>query len=187
MYQFLWELLEEKNLTEYLTDIELAYCELRAFALVMLYGEFCEIESGEYYSYDFDLCEDISSLSPFVIGIMTGREKITIDELDLESNFVKLVKKEKNKVIEAMKNFASDENVSTIFVSMLLATYNFNEQLDDINEDEFNEMEHTLSENSYESYIENMQELSHEVLNFNITINKQEAFSWLSEGAYSLR
>lgn len=117
-------------MTEYSSFHELTYVYIRAFTLIMIYGEFCNLAFDESYSYEFfrDDVEDI--LSDFVIGQLIMKYQYEFNKMpnhncaikfynndDIDSAFFYLISKERYKVFNAIEGNIS---ISSIFVFMYI-------------------------------------------------------------------
>ncbi|AHM57686.1 hypothetical protein EAL2_808p01810 (plasmid) [Peptoclostridium acidaminophilum DSM 3953] len=200
-YQKAWLALEKEGLTSYENAIDRAKVLIRAYTLMMIYKEFCELEFDEYFDYEFYDWEGESGLSPFRIGQLVSKTLENKDYSDydeyneykvLENAFIDLVDSERGKVVDALIKNSGEGRESTILVSMYLTCVDVSRYEDDWldtdeDDEEITEEEATEEEMSeYEKYEKDIEKYYGEIVN-DVTFGNLAAFSWLQEGTYRIR
>lgn len=190
-YQRAWECLKKGNLAAYSNYYERVIVYIRAFTLIMIYGEFCELALDEMYSYEFfrDDVEDV--LSDFTIGQLIMKFQYEFSKLphhsceikfynndDIDSVFFDLISEERHRVFNAIEDNISISRLlakELIFAAMYItAVIPFKNVEEEIPE-EINSYEDYLS--VCERYYDNISELIDEY---------DEVYSWLLEGTYKI-
>lgn len=189
-YQMAWGCLEKENLTDYTNNCDLAYVYIRAFTLLMIYGEFCNLVLKEDYPYEFfrDTVEEV--LSDFIIGQLIMKVQFEFNKLqnhyceiqlygneDIESVFLDLIEEERYKVFVAIeKNISkSQDPIFSIFIAMYITAVT-----------PYKNIKEKITEEilSYESYLSVYQKHFNDISE--LIEENDEAFGWLLEGTHRI-
>ncbi|HHV97849.1 MAG TPA: hypothetical protein GXX37_15555 [Clostridiaceae bacterium] len=202
-YQKAWKVLDKGGLTEYRNYIEKRLVIIRAFTLIMIYGEFCELAFNECFNYEFPDWQYHTGLNAFMIGEIVGTMKKLLPEYDdkfwafyyyrygyedgyswaLDDIFKNLVLSQRDEVFECLtKNIGSGRECG-IYASMYLASIFICEDLKDKdNKGNFqNDDIEELSE--YEKYEKEIEKYYWEILKEG---EGTEALNWVIDGTYKI-
>ena len=187
-YQLAWECLEKGGLTDYSNSYDLAYVYIRAYTLIMIYGEFSNLISNGYYSYEFFRENVEEVLSDFIIGQLIMKSQYEFNKLpyhyseiefydneNIENAFFDLVAEERYKVFNAIENHISEfqDKIFKIFVAMYITMVTPFENIEDEIPEEILSYESYLS--VYDKHYDDISDLIDE---------SDEVFGWLREGTY---
>lgn len=197
-YKKAWSALEKDGLTTYEKSIDHTVVLIRAFTLIVLYQEFCDLAFGESFFYELTDWQDYSGLNAFRIGqliLQKGNDFSEYDDYEddeaLEAAFLELIENERHRVFDSLCKIDIGRE-STLFVAMYLTAIDMSEEdYDDIDiEDEDDEIEIIdLDENEvdeFQKYEADIEKYYEEIVN-DLSDSKMEAFCWLSEGTYRIR
>ncbi|WP_066320488.1 hypothetical protein [Bacillus sp. FJAT-29814] len=177
-----WKGIVKQDLANYCNDLDRHMVYIRLFTIVVILGEFHSKTMEQAFYPNFNDWMEEFELSPIRIGQLVG-DKFGLEEYDncnlIESAFSVLVERAKNEVLKSLcKEFAG---INSLFVGLWLTYENFKEDIND-EDDEFEEeggnKENNLNLITYEKLInENIED----VLNYDTSFTKLEAYSWLLE------
>jgi hypothetical protein len=186
-YRLAWDALNKGGLTVYSNIIERNMVTVRAYTLIMLYCEFCDLAFNEIFPYEFADWEEIAGISSFEIGLIIGRNYDKYDYLvdlgndRLDDIFMALVEEQRYDVMETLSNNVdSSGGAMSVLVAMYAATIYFDDIPDlyydgtDISELDKFKMYNKEIENNYSEILKLAES---EIL---------DAYSWALEGTYKI-
>ena len=189
-YQLAWECLEKEGLTDYSNIYDLAFVYIRAYTLIMIYGEFSSFISNRYYTYEFFRENVEEVLSDFTIGQLIMKSQYEFNKLqnhfceiefydneNIENAFFELIDNERYKVFNAKENHISkfQDKIFSIFVSMYITMITPYKNIEDEIPEEILSYESYLS--VYEKHYDDISEIIDE---------SDEVLGWLLEGTYKI-
>lgn len=186
MYQYLWDVLEKAGLTEYETELDMTTCKLRAFTLIMLYGEFCELDSGLEFSYEFADWSEHESIDLFEIGVLAERLKAYDVSADKDSVFLQLIQRQRYQLADVLMK-SNQYGPSDVYVAMILGGLDLDSLFADIEDEESSS--HHLELEGFEKFIYALKKMVDIVYSDDeaYTSSENEAYGWWCQGTFSIR
>lgn len=126
-YQMAWEALERGGLTSYENSKEATMVIIRAFTLILMYQEFCEICYDQECFYDFSDIDTYDEINQFRLGqIVQSDYGNEYDDMDdhkaMERAFMELIQDQRLGVYDSLEANIDDGGMCTIYAAMVLAT-----------------------------------------------------------------
>jgi len=189
-YQLAWECLEKEGLINYSDGYDLAFVYIRAYTLIMIYGEFSSLISDENYSYEFfrENVEEI--LSDFILGQLIMKSQYKFNKLpnhfceikiyeneNIEDAFFELIDNERYKVFNAIENHISkfQDKIFKIFAALYITVVTPYKSSEDEIPEEIPSYESYLT--VYEKQYDDISEIIDE---------SDEVLGWLLDGTYKI-
>lgn len=145
-YEIAWEALRKENLLEDHSSFDYSLAQLRAFTLIMLYSEFCQVQYEEVCFYDFYNSSGYSDVSEFDLALMAGmllEDKIAKEHFqsdDYNQVLIDVADTMRDEVFNVLVKNMGEDSVSLLYASMVATNWN------DIELDSDDEMESDLIE-----------------------------------------
>jgi len=198
-YRKAWSVLDYGGLTKFTNNVDKSRVIIRAFTLILIYNEFCQLAFKVGCCYGFDYWEETSNINAFRLGQIYGKDDELNDSIDdedvshyikkfneeygyemfLNSMFMNLVYEERYNVIFCLTDNMEGREVD-IFISMYLATF---VDYGDDNETEIYEMQIKGNKelSDFEKYLSDIEEYRDEITD---SCDSMEAWDWVLAGTY---
>ncbi len=179
-YEYAWHVFSEENKIRYTDDMQRATIVLQAYALIVIYVEFCHIAFGMPMNKDFSDWEDESGISTFLLGRLV-QETLEDKDVPEDEAFNILVDEMRSTVMGTLFGKAGFRDEVHLLVSMFASSpeLEYEYDTDKLEEDPASYKRYELLERIVdENYSEILENISSEML---------EVYSWLSQGSHQIR
>lgn len=186
-YRLAWEALKKGGLTNYNNKIERDIVRIRAYTLIMIYREFCDLAFDIFFSYEFADWEDITGINDFDIGLIVGHYFNKYEYLEnygenmLDEIFMELVLDQRYDVVNALsKNVDSIGQHTTLFIAMYIATV----YLEDIEDSNFKNPQF-LDVDKFNIYKKEIEDYYNDIMEIGEN-QLWDAYSWVLDGTHKI-
>lgn len=119
-YEWGWSVLEKHGLTKCSNSYETAIVFVRAYALIFIYAELCELLAD--LTFEYEVYPDEESLSPVALGYIlaksmcAGEDDYDTQEMDEKEALFLCVESQRSIVAEALRDFANNQSALVVFM-----------------------------------------------------------------------